>query len=237
MTIGAQEQLGFGHFFECTYPAMLARAIVLCGHRQNAEDAVQEAYLEALRRWDRIAGYDSAEAWVYRVMTQRLWKHHRGWARALNLTGDIPVSAGPEQAAELQDVLWQLACLTPRERAAIVLHCLRGLSQQEVADELGVKRGTVAATISHARRKLAEALGIPQAGERHAEDLVAASGRDSHILAGWADDPLVAVLEALEAGIRAAVEADPGAVAAALAAVRTRAAADPAPAGRRARRW
>jgi RNA polymerase sigma factor (sigma-70 family) len=234
MTVGVQERPGFDSFFECTYPGMLARAIAMCGHRENAEDAVQEAYTEALRRWERVGDYDSAEAWVYRVMTQRLWKDRRIWARAAaDLVDDIPVNAGPEQAAEVRDVLWHLACLPPSERAALVLHCLQGLSQQEVADELGVKRGTVAASIFQARRKLAEAVGIPRAGRREsAEDLVAASLRNSHTLAGWADDPLTAVLEAVEGSIRAAIEADPEASAAMLAEIRAQAAAAPAGGGR-----
>jgi transcriptional regulator with XRE-family HTH domain len=115
-------------------------------------------------------------------------------------------------------VLGQLACLPPAERAAIVLHCLQGLSQQEVADLLGVKRGTVAASIFQARRKLAEALGIVRAGHRDsAEDLMAASWRSGHVLAGWSEDPLAATLEAVEASIRTAIEADATASASMLA--------------------
>ena len=63
----------FAAFFASTCPGMIAKAILLSGHRQEAEDAVQEAYTEALRSWHRIGAYDSPEAWVYKVMRQRLW--------------------------------------------------------------------------------------------------------------------------------------------------------------------
>ena len=63
----------FHTFFECSCPGMLARALLLAGHRQDAEDAVQQAYVEALRRWERVGRYDSPDAWVYKIVKQRLW--------------------------------------------------------------------------------------------------------------------------------------------------------------------
>jgi RNA polymerase sigma factor (sigma-70 family) len=227
MTLNAQDRLSFESFFECTFPAMLARAIMLCGHRQTAEDAVAEAYAEALRRWDRIGGYDLPEAWVYKVMSQRLWKESRRQARLGAVAGDIPVSAaaaGPEQAAEVREVLRRLAGLPRLQRAAIVLHCLQGLSQDEVARELGVKRGTVAASIFQARRTLAESLGLPRAARRVSrEDFVAASVRTAQSSAMRADDPVAAMLEVAEDSIRAAVAAEPAGAGVMLARIRANA--------------
>src|SRR5689334_10676943 len=71
----------FPAFFARTGSGMIAKAILLSGHRQEAEDAVQEAYTEALRSWHRIGAYDSPEAWVYKVMSQRLWAASRRAAR------------------------------------------------------------------------------------------------------------------------------------------------------------
>jgi RNA polymerase sigma factor (sigma-70 family) len=214
MTADVQDRLTFTGFFECTFPGMLARAIMLCGHRQDAEDAVQEAYLQALQRWDRLSGYDSAEAWVYKVMTQRLSKERRRRARARTQDlppGDIPVplEAGPEQQAEMREVFRLLGDLTRPQRAALLLHCLQGMSQEEVARELGVRRGTVAATIFQARRKLADGLRIPLDGLSGSEEaLMAAPGLTSPIVAWPGGDSLAPILARVEAGVRAAIEAD-----------------------------
>lgn len=220
----------FASFVACSYPAILARAIMLCGHWQDAEDAVQEAYCEAFRRWDRIGGYDSAEAWVYKVMTQRLWRARRRWARTLDAARDLPVPADsrPDQVAEARDVLRLLAALPPARRMALVLHCLYGVPQQEIARELGVRRGTVAASIHQGRRTLEQALGLaPARGQDAEEGLMSVDRRAMAAAAAWSDDPLAALLGAVAAQVEHAVEADRSGCAALLA--RLGPLADPGP--------
>ena len=105
------------------------------------------------------------------------------------------------------EVLLCLKGLPPRERFALVAHCLQGFSQEEVADVMKVKRGAVAAHISHARLKLAPALGFRQTERRSAESLVGASGPGRRVQVGPAVDPLTAMLGAAEAAICNAIEA------------------------------
>lgn len=208
---GPPPEPDFASFVACTYPAILARAIMLCGHRQDAEDAVQEAYCEALQRWDRIRGYDSAEAWVYKVMTQRLWRARRRWAKTLDAARDLPVPAGsrPDQVAEAHEVLRLLAGLPPARRVALVLHCLYGQPQEEIARELGVRRGTVAASIHQGRRTLEEALGLTPARGRDAQEALMSVARGARTAAAaWSGDPLAALLGAVAAQVERAVEAD-----------------------------
>lgn len=154
----------FDQFFVRTRPRLLARAVLMTGHRQTAEDAVQEAYTEALRHWHRIASYDSAEAWVHKVMTQRVWAAGRRGRRHLPSGLDVPVPPQPsvERTAEVRETLGALAGLPPAQRAAVVLHCLEGLTQEETAQRLGVTRGTVASAIHAARRTLARVLGVSE---------------------------------------------------------------------------
>lgn len=158
----------FGAFFARTCPGMLAKAILLSGNRPEAEDAVQEAYTEALRSWHRIGDYDSPEAWVYKVMRQRLWAAARRAARQVPSGVDLKVpvrqEAGPEQTAEARAALVALGALPGKMRFVIVMHCLNGMSQEEVARELGLARGTVAVYLHSARRLLAKTLGLATAG-------------------------------------------------------------------------
>jgi RNA polymerase sigma-70 factor (ECF subfamily) len=217
---GLPPEPDFGSFAACTYSAILARAIMLCGHRQDAEDAVQEAYCEALQRWDRIGGYDSAEAWVYKVMTQRLWRARRRWAKTLDAARDLPVPAGirPDQVAEAHEVLRLLAGLPPARRLALVLHCLYGKPQREIAQELGVSRGTVAASIHQGRRALEQALGPALADGQDAQAALMDMLREASAAAAvWSGYPLAALLGAVAAQVERAVKADRAGCAALLA--------------------
>ncbi|MFG2193543.1 RNA polymerase sigma factor [Streptomyces sp. NPDC048639] len=146
---------------------MLARALVLCGHRQDAEDAVQEAYAEAFRRWDRLRTYDAPDAWVFRVVRQRLSAVSRRRARWRPAELDAvphPPAAAVERTVEARAVLTALAALPQRQRTIVVLHCLQGMSQEAIARELGLSRGGVAASLFKGRKRLEKVLGMPERG-------------------------------------------------------------------------
>jgi RNA polymerase sigma factor (sigma-70 family) len=166
----------FAVFFARTRPGMLAKAIMLSGHRQDAEDAVQEAYTEAFRSWHRIGGYESPEAWVYKVMSQRLWKASRRQSRqtpsGLELQVCVPSQADPESTAQAREVIAALAALPGRMRFVMAMHCLDGMTQEEVARELGLARGTVAVYVHTARRLLEKTLGMAPVLRRADQPLV-----------------------------------------------------------------
>ncbi|MFF3763676.1 RNA polymerase sigma factor [Streptomyces sp. NPDC001922] len=188
----------FDRFFVRTRPRMLARAVLMTGHRQTAEDAVQDAYTEALRHWHRIASYDSAEAWVHKVMTQRVWAAGRRGRRQLPSGLDVPLPPHPsvERTAEVRETLGALAGLPPAQRAAVVLHCLEGLTQEETAQRLGVTRGTVASAVHSARRTLARVLGL---SEEHGT-------ADQHLVATAAPGPALLPADRLALRLRNAEE-------------------------------
>ncbi|GLF99582.1 RNA polymerase sigma factor [Streptomyces yaizuensis] len=207
----------FETFFSCSHPRLLAQAIMLCGNREDAEDAVQEGFAEAYRAWDRIAGYELPEAWVYRVVVQRLWKTYRRQRQGQDRLPDlpVPVQAGPERTAEAREVLRLLGALPPRQRVTMVLFCLHGWSQQDIAKALRMTRGGVAANVSKARRTLREALGMADAEMSGREAFMVGPGRgerDRIRPAGTglgAADPVDRALRETEAWLRAALLADP----------------------------
>ncbi|MBW1598621.1 RNA polymerase sigma factor [Streptomyces sp. JJ38] len=168
-TVAEEDAEPFEAFFARTFTGMLARALLLCGHRQDAEDAVQDAYAEAYRRWERLRGYEAPDAWVYRVVRQRLRAAGRrnARARAAGLEGlPAPAVAGVEQTAYARTVLAALATLPKRQRTVLVMHCLNGVPQRDVAEELGLSRGGVAASLSKARRRLQKVLGMRERAAR-----------------------------------------------------------------------
>lgn len=88
-------------------------------------------------------------------LLRRRWKRRRREQDLLRAV-DAPRSVDlPEPAIEL----WRaVATLPDRMRLAIVLRYLGGLSEREVGEVMGIAPGTVAATLSKARRQLASAL-------------------------------------------------------------------------------
>ncbi|MBB4966580.1 RNA polymerase sigma factor [Saccharothrix violaceirubra] len=183
----------FTDFFETTFPGVLSRALMSSGDRHEVEDTVQDAYTEALRAWDRIAHYDSPEAWVARVVRQRLWRSAGRWRyRGPAVPGENAAwvaAQGDRGHARARAVLTALDGLPGRQRVVIVLHCLDGLGQQEIADELGIARGVVVGSIGKGRRTLENALVDP--GSRR--PLSAGSALPEAV-----SDPLADVLAATE---------------------------------------
>ncbi|MFJ9241561.1 RNA polymerase sigma factor [Streptomyces sp. NPDC101776] len=208
-------QRDFEDFFAGAYGRVLAQVIMLCGSREDAEDVTQEAFLEAYRAWDRIAGYELPEAWVYRVAVQRLWKTRRRRRTGQDRLPDVPVPvrAGPEQSAEAREVLRLLAALPSRQRVTMVLFCLHGWSQKEIAETLRMTRGGVAANVSKARRTLKEALDMAADDTSRHDPFMsgpqsARPGRVDVSRIGLGRDPVVVALRDAQAWLRAAVEED-----------------------------
>ncbi|MBJ6613804.1 RNA polymerase sigma factor [Streptomyces sp. I4(2020)] len=210
----------FDTFFARSFPGMTARALLLCGHPQDAEDAVQEAYAAAFSRWERLCRYDAPDAWVYRIVRQRLWAVARDRSRTRLAEPDSfqpPPAAGVEQTVEARAVLTALARLPSRQRTVLVLNCLEGMTQQAIADELGLTRGAVAASVFKARAKLMKAVGMTDRADK-GNGRRAAHGRHDDLglvpsqatarlrdQAAAPADPVVAALRRTELWLRAAV--------------------------------
>jgi RNA polymerase sigma-70 factor (ECF subfamily) len=80
--------------------------------------------------------------------------------RLAHFSGSEP----PEQANNGHPAMWPelraaVAALPEQERSAVFLHYYAGLTQDEAASVLGVRPGTVAAALNHARAKLRAVLG------------------------------------------------------------------------------
>jgi RNA polymerase sigma-70 factor (sigma-E family) len=141
----------FEEFAEARLPALLRYAAVLTGDRELARDVVQEVLVRALVRWRRIDGLDEPYGYVRSMVTNEyLSLRRRRRVRTVALTYealDGPTApALPDQAGQLgeRDELWrQLAVLPRKQRAVIVLRYYEELSDQEIADVLGCRPGTV----------------------------------------------------------------------------------------------
>ena len=122
----------------------------------HAEDLAQEAYARAFAAWPRVRGGDP-ESYVRRcVLNGSIDRWRRGgWRQSTALTTDPAArSDHAETTAARDQVMRALMGLTPRERAVIALRYYSGLTEAQVAHEMGMRIGTVKSTCARATAKL-----------------------------------------------------------------------------------
>lgn len=148
----------FADWYREQYP-QVARALALAtGDPLLGEEAAAEAFARALANWGRVGAMSSPGGWVYTVALHEV---RRTWHRALlerRAIARLKLDHAPAPIAP-DDALWRaVADLPPRARTAIALRYVADLPEAEIAAAMNVTRGTVAATLSHARKQLAAVL-------------------------------------------------------------------------------
>jgi RNA polymerase sigma factor (sigma-70 family) len=133
--------------------------------RSEAEDAVQQTYLYALRALRRGVVPTSESAWLYAIANNVCrWQNRTAARRPLGDSSglDTLASADSEDARELlANLPSALESLPDRQRQALLLREWRGLSADEIARELDMTASATHALLTRARRSLAHALTMP----------------------------------------------------------------------------
>ncbi len=139
---------------------VLVTALRLLGQMEDAQDVSQEVFLKLYRNLGKI-GTAAVSAWLYRVTVNAC--HDLRRRRPLTVPVDDAGSltagdADPHQrSAEIERrraLALSLRMLSEKERAALVLRDLEGLSTRDVARVLGSTEATVRSQISQARVKV-----------------------------------------------------------------------------------
>ena len=134
-------------------------ALRILGHVEDAQDAAQEVFLRLYKYIERVDQNRPLLPWLYRVTVNVCHDIARKRNRTESLSDAvaeaIPVHAA-DGAAERQWIAEGLKSLPEKERAAIVLCDIEGLSTGEVAHILGSSETTVRSQISRGRIKLKE---------------------------------------------------------------------------------
>jgi RNA polymerase sigma-70 factor (ECF subfamily) len=139
-----------------------AVAFRVLGHREDAEDVVQEAFLAALAN---IRTFDTSRKfgpWLYRIVVTRGLNFRKSRSRRaaepLEDAGAASADAGPAASAERaglkETVATALGQLPERQRMVVQLFDLDGFSGAEIAVMLGVSPGTVRWYLHEARQAL-----------------------------------------------------------------------------------
>jgi RNA polymerase sigma-70 factor (sigma-E family) len=135
-------------------PALSRTAYLLTGNRATAEDLVQETFVRLFRRRDWVLGADAPIAYARRALTNQFVNDTRRASSREIVLAELPearLRPAGDSARELaeRDAMWRLlATLPDRQRAAIVLRYYDDLPDEEIADALGARPGTVRSLIS-----------------------------------------------------------------------------------------
>jgi RNA polymerase sigma-70 factor, ECF subfamily len=138
---------------------VLGVAYRLLGRMEDAQDAAQEVFLKLFQKREQIQG--DPKPWLYRVTVNVC----NDWYRKRTLSAEPDEHAADPSTDALTTITLDerkrllaegLETLGERERAAIVLRDIEGLSTHEVAKILGIEEVTVRSQICVARVKLAK---------------------------------------------------------------------------------
>ncbi len=137
--------------------------------RQDAEDLVQDTFLQAFRAWADHRRPKKVEPWLATICLNLARSRYRARARR---PSEVPfeewmVQAGsssdPESQAvgeiEREQLYRAMRALPEEQRVAITLVDLSGLSTYQAAEAMGTPRGTVLSRLHRGRRALARLLG------------------------------------------------------------------------------
>jgi RNA polymerase sigma-70 factor (ECF subfamily) len=139
----------------------VARAIVV--NHEDAEDAVQEAFLHAYRALHRFLPDQAFGAWLHRIVANAALDITR--RRKVRDADELPETVAspfrdPAESSELRRRLQEaLETLPARQRAVIVLHDVEGFKHAEIGAALGIPEGTARSDLHYARSHLRAVLG------------------------------------------------------------------------------
>jgi len=157
----------------------------ITGNRQDAEEAVQDAFLSVVRSIDRFRGDATFGSWVYRIIANAAYEKLRRRPRAfVDVSFDAVLSSfhgngrdagsitdwssridDPAMQTELRAVLSSAVSELPADyRAVMILHDIEGLPMAQVSAALGISVPTAKARAHRARLLLRNRLSMFMAG-------------------------------------------------------------------------
>jgi len=140
-------------------------AYSLLGSRGEAEDAVQETYLQAWKSFHAFAVGTNCRAWMFPILFNVVRHQRRKWIFRFRLTSEPDVFEKTVAVAPVADealtdpyILAALRKLPQSYAEAVILADVQEFSYKEISDALGCPIGTVMSRISRGRQLLRQAL-------------------------------------------------------------------------------
>ncbi len=144
-------------------------AFDLFGSREEAEDAVQEAYLKALQNWDKFDSRSTRETWFFRILInlslnklrrKNIWNKVSELFSKKNLTQEN--FQLPEKSLEKSELYSNISAavkeLSPKQRLIFTLRYIQEFSLKEIAEMMEMSEGTVKSHLFRALKNIRKSL-------------------------------------------------------------------------------
>ncbi len=140
------------------------------GSREEAEDVVQEAFIQAFTKLDSFRAQSAFYTWLYRIgfnaaiSRRRRKRHEVSVEQAREMTGEEPVDDGeaPTERLLREEQIGQvhtaLDALSEEHRAILVLREIEGCCYETISEILNLPVGTVRSRLHRARLQLRDQL-------------------------------------------------------------------------------
>ena len=170
------DQSAFQRLVELTHGLVYRLALRIVHSPADAEDAVQDVYVRAWQRLDRLRSAEQFTAWVCGIARHVAYDRLRQLGRRRERSADLPGGAGlpalverfvgrepdPERrlaARQTAEAVWAAVdALKEKHRLVILLREMDGMSYEEMATALGCSLGTVESRLFRARKALSKKL-------------------------------------------------------------------------------
>ncbi len=145
-------------------------AYSLTTNREDARDLLQETFVKAISYRDKFADDTNLKAWTFTIMKNTFINNYRRLAKAnttfdhsddlyyLNLSRETNLET-PESTLSEKEIQKHINNLEDEFKVPFTMH-LQGYKYKEIADNLGLKIGTVKSRIFFTRKRLISSLGV-----------------------------------------------------------------------------
>lgn len=163
----AREPRAFDELYELHATSILRRLYRMIGNPVDAEDCLQQVFIEAMESLDSYRGEGVLAAWLHRIATyvaMNFFRRRSRWSSTMeklqqfvtsNLAETIPLP--PDLFEQMESRVWirkLLDELPPLKKMAVVLCDLEGWTQEEAALHLNIPLGTLVSRLYHGRKEL-----------------------------------------------------------------------------------
>lgn len=139
------------------FGTFLRVATAVAGEQEAGRDAVQSAFVSAVRNRRSFRGEGSLEAWLWTILVREARRAAPTAHASLDETVEAPATNG-DGGEDPDGVRRFIAALPPRQREAVFLRYFADLDYRTIARVLDVEPGTISATLSTAHQTLRKRL-------------------------------------------------------------------------------
>jgi RNA polymerase sigma-70 factor (ECF subfamily) len=145
--------------YEARLDDFVRAAAAITGGLESGRDAVHDAFVSAIRNLDQFRSESRLEAWVWQVVIHTALKARRQTRqRARHDSAEANRGETNGHLDEVEGLRATIVLLPERQRLILFLRYYADLDYQQIADALGLRRGTISAALYAAHQKLRQHL-------------------------------------------------------------------------------